>query len=99
MSATDLKLVAARAEVVVARKRFTDTLTELQHRIDPRVMARETAQSITARVTAAGYSAAREVGRHPLLICGAAVMAGASLVLARRKRPAPEKATQPTSIT
>lgn len=73
------RLLAAKADAELARERLSDTVGQLQERLDPQLLVRE-AQTVG---TAAGLAALDGARRNPRAIAG--VVAAIGLFLARHR--------------
>lgn len=85
----ELLVKYAEREVVRSRGQLMATIAEIRHRIDPRVMAAETADKIVGRASDALSATTSSVKSHPVLsLGGVAAFVGALGLrtwLARRK--------------
>ena len=82
----DLK--QAHAEADAARERLTQTVAELRHRTSPKVVVRETAETVSSKAksfASAGDTALRARAGLPLAI-GGALGVGMAFLTARSKR-------------
>jgi len=66
------RLTDAEREAALARNRVTDTLAVLQHRLDPRKVARETMRDASDRGTALAQASVDTARRHPGALTGVA---------------------------
>lgn len=91
----------AEARVADARQRLTRTVGTLQTRLDPRAMARETVDGLTAKGELALRTGMDTARRNPAAVAGAAALLVAVLARKRiarmltRKKPANTPIAQP----
>lgn len=68
--AADLLIAHEKRSVEKARTELFATLTEIRHRLDPRVIAAETAENIAGRASQLVDSARTTVGEHKVASTG-----------------------------
>jgi len=74
------RLTDAEREAVLARDRVTDTLAVLQHRLDPRKVARQTARDVGDRGSALAEASLDTARRNPGALAGVAAGLGAFVI-------------------
>lgn len=93
--AANRQLESAEAQAAVARADVLATLTEIRHRIDPRVIVAETAERGVAKVNGLLDDAQGAVRRRPWLVAVGATLFGIA-VAARARLLAESEAVDET---
>ncbi|MFA5989223.1 MAG: DUF3618 domain-containing protein [Sphingomonas sp.] len=96
MSDLDTDLNKAKAEAVDARARLTDTLVEIQHRLNPRALARDVIEEVRDTGIEIAHAAIAAARRNSLPLLG--VGAGLAFMVAQRLFGAQGKPAAPGQI-
>ena len=75
----DRRVLSAQAEVTAKRAEIVATIGELRHRLDPRVIAAETASDVKGQVSLAIRSASTAAKAQPWLLVGASALIAAGV--------------------
>lgn len=104
MTAAKRSLAAAEAQAVEARARLSATWTDVQARLDPKLLADEARDASTA----AAFAGLEQMRRNPSLVAGIAglfglLLAGRQIAAVRRRRqrrkPVPAQVRSASSPT
>ena len=95
----DRRVLSAKAEVTAKRAEIVAIIGELRYRLDPRVIAAETASDVKGQVSRAISSAGTAAKAQPWLVVGASALiaAGVAAVIKFRSDDGEEASDEATN--